>query len=400
MSGLGWFSNILLLSLCFICSAPARAYPGETSDYLYCRVELPVAGQTWQVTRTLSKEGGFAFQTSDDPPGKALLSSKKEAFIRAFLVWRKTAEGKQGQVRLWVNSDDWIFAYPDESHLYAHPLKGKADSELELGRRMDKQGYHIFEIDPQTLLDQFAGLDAVALVIHPPGKKAKSGQFAPPKGQINLALLRAQLAAVKDADAALERERGVPGACKSVQPSGFEEADIANWTWCVLNLPAVPGGGPGVWSDGHRLMSGLQVGKNGYLGFQSDIGDGKEGHPFLTKGLSRLGHFNLMRFSAHVYAKDQRLTLTSGSETLTFDIKAHSGGTALTWADLMRLDATGHEIRYHQAYNDGKLLGEGSIPAGSFRAMEAQMQDAYRRILDMRKDPITHCSPPPPIIVT
>jgi hypothetical protein len=47
-----------------------------------------------------------------------------------------------------------------------------------------------------------------------------------------------------------------------------------------------------------------------------------------------------------------------------------------------------------------KVLSEGILPPGSFRALEAQMQKAYAQVLEMRKDPITHCSLPPPIIVT
>jgi hypothetical protein len=399
-SGMGTLLFTWLTLLFCALSTSAQAYPGESSQYSYCRVELPVGGQTLTATRTLRADGRFAFQTSSDPVGKALVGGKGSEYQRAYLTWRTKADGGKEAAKLWVFTDEWIFNFHDDSRLYARPVKGKPESEVELPGRIVKLGFYLHEFDPQTLLRAFPTLDAVELVMHAPGKKTKSGQFAPPRTRFNLALLRAQVAALADVDAALDREQAKPGACKNVQPSGFEEADIANWNFCTLNQQAVVGGPPGVWSDGFRVTSQIWLGK-GTLSFERDISDGKDGHPFLTGGFAVVRTFPFQhQFSAHVYAKPQRLTLTSGAETLTFDIAQSNNSAPLNWSDLMRLDRSGAEIKYRQAYDNGKVLSEGSLPPGSFRALEAQMQKAYAQVLEMRKDPITHCSQPPPIIVT
>jgi hypothetical protein len=391
-----WIASLILLF-----ATPAQAYPGEPSDYSYCRVELPVAGQTLTATRTLWADGKFAFQTSYDPVGKALIQTKQPHFMRAYLTWRPALGDARGDPKLWVVMDDWIFNFADDFRLYARPPKSKADAEIDLGKRMAKDGFNIFDVELQALLRAFPDAAEVQLSTHAPGKNPKSGRYDPPKGSLNLSLLRAQVAALADVNAALDREQALPGACKAVQPSGFEETDVANWNWCRFDLPAVPGGGPGLWSDGHRLMSGLRLGKHAYLDLSHSVSDGKDGHAFLSKGFEGAKIFPYqLRYVASVYAKAQRLTLTSGTETLAFDLAKGQDQISLNWADLLRLDKTGAEIRYRQAYSDGTLLGEGSLPPGSFRALEAQMQKAYQMVLDKRKDPITHCSPPPPIIVT
>jgi hypothetical protein len=400
MSGLSWISSLIFILVWLNVATPAKAWPGESSQYSYCRVALPVAGQTLTATRTLWPDGRFAFQTSYDPPGKALVRGKGSEYQRAYLTWRTKAGGGKEAAKLWVYTDEWIFAFPDEARLYARPLKGKPESEVELPGRIAKDGFYLHEFDPQTLLSAFPALDEIELVTHAPGKKSKSGTYAPPRTRFNLALLRGQLAALADVDAALDREQAKPGACKKLQPSGFEEADIANWNWCTLSQNMVVGGPPGVWSDGSRVTSQIWLGK-GTLGFERDISDGKDGHPFLTGGFAVVRTFPFQhQFSAYVYARPQRLTLTSGTETLTFDIAQSSSSAPLNWSDLMRLDRTGAEIKYRQAYDNGKVLSEGSLPPGSFRALEAQMQKAYAQVLEMRKDPITHCSQQPPIIVT
>jgi hypothetical protein len=349
---------------------------------------------------SLSLDGRFAFQTTYDPADKALIQTKQPAFMRAYLTWRLAPGGGRAEAKLWVIIDDWIFDFADDFRLYARLGKGKADPETDLSGRIAKEGFNIFEVDPLALLAAYPDQAEVQLITHRPGKKTKSGQFAPPKGRINLALLRAQVAAIGDVNAALDREQARLGACKNQRPSDFEEADLANWNFCTVSQQAVVGGPPGVWSDGSRVTSQIWLGK-GTLSFVRDISDGEDGHPFLAGGFAavRILPYQL-QFSAHVYAKPQRLTLTSGTETLTFAIAQSNSSAELSWADMMRLDKTGAEIKYRQAYDNGTVLSEGSLPAGSFSALESQMQAAYRLILDKRKDPIKECSPPPPIIVT
>jgi hypothetical protein len=399
--GLGWISSLSFILLWLNVATPAQAYPGQPSDYTYCRVELPVAGQVLTATRTLWPDGRFAFQTSSDPPDRALIWKGDAHGQRAYLTWRQQSGGGKGAAKLWVVIDNWIFDRTDDARIYARPVKGEAGTERELAQIILKDGFFLFEFDPQSLLTLFPDEDHAQLVVHAPGNKAKFGGAGVPLGRINLALLRAQVAALGEVNAALDREQALPGACKAVQPSGFEEADVANWNWCRFDLPAEPGGGPGLWSDGHRLMSGLRLGKHAYLDLSHSVSDGKDGHAFLSKGFEGAKIFPYqLRYVASVYAKAQRLTLTSGTETLTLDLAKGQDQVSLNWADLMRLDRTGAEIKYRQAYDNGTVLSEGSLPAGSFRALEVQMQVAYRQVLEMRKDPITHCSPPPPIIVT
>jgi hypothetical protein len=200
-----WLLCFVLLLTVFV--TPAKAYPGQPSDYSYCRVELPVAGQVLTATRTLWPDGRFAFQTSYDPPGKALIQTKQPHFTRAYLTWRATTRGARVDAKLWVIIDVGIFNFADDFRLYARLTKSKADPEIDLGGRMAKEGFSIFEVDPQALLRAFPDAAEVQLSTHAPGKKAKSGRYDPPKGRINLALLRAQVAALGEVDAALDREQ-------------------------------------------------------------------------------------------------------------------------------------------------------------------------------------------------
>ena len=381
----------LLAMVATLCAVAASA--AEPGQYLRCLATATTDGRPLSLVRTVSRNGGaFAFQAS---LGGSLMQSGNRNF-RAYLAWPKSSSEP---ARLWIVHGIWEnleSPYVASNSVMAFFGAGE-DRDTTLAVQRDKNDFQIFEIDPQVLLRRFPDRQAVPFGVYIPGKKGMPGTHLQLKSTLDLEELRAELSQAAALAATLDTQSA---ACVENIPDLPREADIAQYTSCRVESQDTNGS---YFAEPYRLSWQYRLSDNLYFFAERTVWGDESAEAFARTMEAPFASARplkpVLRASNGKYRNrtDYRVELSAGDSRYEVPL---SNDTNMDWQRMIRLQSAGVPIAVTVRDWRGQVVERGTLPAGIFSGVEAQLKAVMERVTVLLQDPIANCAPEPDIVVT
>ena len=386
-----------------LASSPARAF--EDPQFETCSISDVAGAAPIELFRTRDRNRPFLFQST---PDLGVIAERKP-LLQAFLARNRGDKSPE----LWIVQNHWAdseIMLPN-ARLVGRRVGEGREEEAVFEAAADKGSFNIAKIDPRRLLDAFPDEAVLTIGFRETGKSGEFGGRLLNKSTLDLARLRSLLA--WEAALSTAYESGRLG-CSATHEKLPEAVDPAAYSACHVDL--TDGGHisldwdrgyVGIWwqlrltpymylnarenfrpeqrSELVRLMNGGNESR--FVGVMPRFAVYPDSYQLVAR--EGLGRENQLRLRVH---------FSMGSLTEEWPIANANNG--LRPAQMAPFLPQGKDLVVEILSPEGKVLDRGVLPAGSLSAADERIRDGLARLQEMLADPIRHCAPPQPIVVT